>query len=812
MVGWLGWLALSVLLLGLGITQAAIPSWPLAIGPQNAFLLATFAAGNLFAACAPLSVSARALWGLVGAGLAGLALAGSGLAAEPWGLSTPVVVVSSFGLAGLIALGVDAVRADGQRRVSIARFAATSYVLTAFVVLSPYALDLTVAVDRSVLDPRIFVASSAFGFGSPPSQWMGQLFADWPWLGDLCQAVHSGLPLGLGVVAAVQLRSRELPAVPLGLGFALVGAIGLVSYLYVPVVGPLPFFGDAWTRVEPTIPLGGFLSALTTDSLAPRNCMPSLHTAWGVLLAVHGYRLGRAWAAFGALFLLLTLMATLGIGAHYIVDLFAGLCCAAWAYAIQSPTHPTRERWLFGALFVLWMVVPARWPLELAATPLVAWACGVVTVVVVWVRWAALLRDDAAKAANPVPPAPEGEWTLAIAAGLGLAAVIVVGHATAVWSNSWVVGASVGGAILAAGGAVFALRSVGGAAVALVVGAFALLLLWGAFGGLALVLLGVLAFFIQARAPFDAPFRADCAVAAVAAGALSLGWLGLSLELDVSLVAATTVLASVGAVVGGVAHTRVRGSDRGMLAAVGLVGLALSMYALDHASAMLASYDARLAEHPFAAADSAFAYLRWVLLVSAVFPVAMAVGWVVSIAAAALDRPLGSPAFRLAAAASSVAMIAVLGGAGLTTTEFDKLADRPGACLPGRLDPAGAIRFQPENWSVQAWADCVLSATQPDGLHAWFVVRSDEGVERESYWLTTCADSDCLPPGASSRWSLGELAPRLSPQALHDESAAGEDVVTAWDAWPAMDILSTGRLARYRQFRKVLGRGDPIGD
>lgn len=69
------------------------------------------------------------------------------------------------------------------------------------------------------------------------------------------------------------------------------------------------------------------------------NAMPSLHIVWTVLILRYGWVLGSA-SRFGlVLFFLLTILATLGSGEHYAVDLIAALPCAVfinWITALHG--------------------------------------------------------------------------------------------------------------------------------------------------------------------------------------------------------------------------------------------------------------------------------------------------------------------------------------------------------------------------------------------------------------------------------------------------------------------------------------------
>ncbi len=71
------------------------------------------------------------------------------------------------------------------------------------------------------------------------------------------------------------------------------------------------------------------------DPTAHRNCMPSLHMTWAILL----WRAAKpGWARYGmAFFALLTAVSTLTTGEHYFIDLLAAIPLAGcWALAIPS--------------------------------------------------------------------------------------------------------------------------------------------------------------------------------------------------------------------------------------------------------------------------------------------------------------------------------------------------------------------------------------------------------------------------------------------------------------------------------------------
>ncbi len=189
-------------------------------------------------------------------------------------------------------------------------------------------LQITVITRPMVLDQYVQLADHALG---NPSWVMGNVVDALGSVGyGVLHWVYIELPVAAIVVALYQLR-KGWPSHHLVRTFLLIGLIGPVFYILFPVVGPIFAFGadgngfqvgDFWPDVVPFDPTP---SAMPFDDATPRNCMPSLHTAWSLALFIHS-RQGPWWLRWGGTFwFVCTLTATLGFGYHYGVDLVAGV-------------------------------------------------------------------------------------------------------------------------------------------------------------------------------------------------------------------------------------------------------------------------------------------------------------------------------------------------------------------------------------------------------------------------------------------------------------------------------------------------------
>ncbi|WP_327152554.1 phosphatase PAP2 family protein [Nocardia sp. NBC_01329] len=218
-------------------------------------------------------------------------------------------------------------------------------------------LHITVDLRPRVLDQYVMLADHALG---DPAWVMGRVLET---LGPIPDAVlhwvYIELPAAAIVVAVWQLRSvvasGRWPDHYLVRTFLVLGLVGPLAYILFPVVGPMFAYGvdgngfqlgNFWPNVVP--PLDRAPESMDFDSFSPRNCMPSMHTAWALALFLHTRRnadgsLAPTWLRWGGMFwLLCTLAATLGFGYHYGVDLVAG---AVLCLTVESALREPRRGW-----------------------------------------------------------------------------------------------------------------------------------------------------------------------------------------------------------------------------------------------------------------------------------------------------------------------------------------------------------------------------------------------------------------------------------------------------------------------------------
>lgn len=196
-------------------------------------------------------------------------------------------------------------------------------------------LIVSIAAGPQVLDQYVQLADRALG---EPSWVLGRLLAALgPAPTAVLHAVYIQLPLAAVVVAIRQLRAVTTGPWPrhnLVRTFLVLGIIGPLGYVLFPVVGPIFAYGD-WPHVLPAVIRP---APMAFDAVTARNCMPSMHVAWATALFIHS-RTAPPWLrGAGTLWLLGTILATLGFGYHYGCDLVAGaVLCLTVESALRDP-------------------------------------------------------------------------------------------------------------------------------------------------------------------------------------------------------------------------------------------------------------------------------------------------------------------------------------------------------------------------------------------------------------------------------------------------------------------------------------------
>ncbi|MFF0025093.1 phosphatase PAP2 family protein [Streptomyces sp. NPDC004082] len=327
-------------------------------------------------------------------------------------------------------------RRTGRERVLLLKGVGLALLLIAGRKTGDAWLYLTSTTRPMVLDQYVATTDHALG---NPSWLVGRLVTASGAIGfNALDFVYGQLPVAAVVVALYQLRhvaaERRFPRHHLVRTFLVIGLLGPAFYMIFPVVGPIFAYGTGaahWEEVslwaphmppsEPwavadlwpgTLPPIGTPHLMPFDEITPRNCMPSLHTAWATAIFIHTRKGPRALRYGGTFWLVATLAATLGFGYHYGADLIAGV---VFTLTVEGALRAFDHGWdrsgvqlvAYGSTVLVALLVAYRYlSVEIAehrvlTGPLLVLA--MISVIYCYVRTTASWKPTAAPAPQPAP-------------------------------------------------------------------------------------------------------------------------------------------------------------------------------------------------------------------------------------------------------------------------------------------------------------------------------------------------------------------------------------------------------------------------
>ena len=257
-------------------------------------------------------------------------------------------VASGFAVLGfgaLLLLGLRALWSEKEGRENALALLLPSLVLVLFIFASGNVLRLSGGLNPKTDDAWLYAFDGSLGF--QPSFLMGRIMLGSIILARSAFLTYLSLPFAMAVVCAwqVPVAARRVSWHMLTV-LLLAGIAGFILYNVVPGTGPIFAFGrDFPSNSLPYKDLSTFvLQKIALPLDIPRNAMPSLHVGWVVLLWWNSRGFPRALRAAILIYICLTVVATLGGGQHYLVDLVVSLPFVLAVQAAASYGLPNTTR------------------------------------------------------------------------------------------------------------------------------------------------------------------------------------------------------------------------------------------------------------------------------------------------------------------------------------------------------------------------------------------------------------------------------------------------------------------------------------
>jgi hypothetical protein len=286
--------------------------------------------------------------------------------------------LTCLGLASLAILGIRTVWSPNDRRAVIGWGFLAGLTIVCLGWVIPSMLTWVAKANPKGFDLYLYSFDGSLRF--QPSFLLGKAFLRWPVFGKVSTLFYMGISSIYTLVFADQLLRDVKKAKVIFIAFLFSGPIGILFYNLFPALGPAYLFGDNF----PLHPLSA--SGIQHLRLEPvtlygfPNAMPSLHMTWALLAL--WYSRGASWwiRLVALIFLVFTVLATLGTGEHYLADLVVAFPFSLMILAIFSLSAAWTDPWriraiVFGvAATVLWMTLLRFQPHVFWISPGIPWA------------------------------------------------------------------------------------------------------------------------------------------------------------------------------------------------------------------------------------------------------------------------------------------------------------------------------------------------------------------------------------------------------------------------------------------------------
>jgi len=226
----------------------------------------------------------------------------------------------------------------------------------------------------------LYTLYADLSYGFNPSLWCNR-WIERLGLYPLVSVVYESLILAIASTYALSL-GRRLPARVLAV-MVLAGFAGIQAYRLLPACGPVYLLGSECFLGEVPASCATVaaddLRPVELDRSFPRNAMPSLHVGWALLVywICRDFLRTSRWRWLALAYLVLTSLATLAGGEHYLVDLVASFpfALALWALCCPPTWSPLRVLTIVGSIFglLLWVGIIRFFPGLLSSSIILPW-------------------------------------------------------------------------------------------------------------------------------------------------------------------------------------------------------------------------------------------------------------------------------------------------------------------------------------------------------------------------------------------------------------------------------------------------------
>jgi len=289
-----------------------------------------------------------------------------------------------LGVAGLGVLALRVIWSEGEERRMAVFTLMPMLALHSAGWCMPLFHGWTSKAQPAVLD--LYLYSFDASLGVQPSFLIGQLFVRYYPLFIVCLVVYMIPGIALALSYAGCLMKDKKTALSAFIAFFIAAPAGFVLYNFFPALGPIYTFKGIFPWHALTFAQARHLVVKPIVLEGLRNAMPSLHAGWAYLIFWYSRRLSLLERVAAGAILVFTLLATLGTGEHYFIDLvvavpFTLMILAATNMIVHRAVAPLRMPLFIGLALTLAWFAALRFGLRVFwISPAIPWAACLLTI------------------------------------------------------------------------------------------------------------------------------------------------------------------------------------------------------------------------------------------------------------------------------------------------------------------------------------------------------------------------------------------------------------------------------------------------
>lgn len=222
-----------------------------------------------------------------------------------------------------------------NRRLTAIKYAISCFLIILFSIGTASTLDMVDRLTPNVYDPAIHAVEI-------------HTILNLPWLVEALHFVSVPLYLPLALIydclllliviasCAEVLYTRTSVKNNLLVRFAIGGGLSIGLYLAVPAVGPVYYAMGGFPANMPNVNDLHSATIFFKNQMIHRNSMPSLHATWVILCFLALQKAPFKYRVWGAVYVALTFIFTVGMGYHYLLDWVVAMPLVLFIRALTS--------------------------------------------------------------------------------------------------------------------------------------------------------------------------------------------------------------------------------------------------------------------------------------------------------------------------------------------------------------------------------------------------------------------------------------------------------------------------------------------